>query len=138
MGTVGRFFKCICYIQYKAQSSKNLIWKNRIDAKYLDVSNRSNAFRLESYRSKGNVSKSHSTQLRCYFIKKCDFITAEPTKAQETDIRLVSDKIFLEKATENTIEIYGKIMKNVLVRSGPVIEKFDFPNNEKRLVIGYK
>ena len=63
----------------------------------------------------------------------------DPTPEQSTDIRLVSDKTFLEKATSHTLEIYSSVMKNVLVRTGPVIEMFHIPNSkEKRLVIGFK
>jgi glutamate dehydrogenase len=105
----------------------------------LDDSNKTQAFRLESYRSQGTVSSSLSTQLRCYFIQKCQFVKPDPTPEEETNIRLISDKNFLEKATENTLEIYLNVIKQVLVRTGPVIEMFDVPNSrEKRLVIGYK
>ncbi|KAJ3222009.1 NAD-dependent glutamate dehydrogenase [Clydaea vesicula] len=114
-------------------------YEKRIDTKYLDITSKTQAFRLESYRSLGTVSSSLSTQLRCYFIRKCSFVTPDPTPEQAGDIRLVSDKIFLEKASDHTLGIYEKIMRQVLVRTGPVIEKFDMANsNEKRLVIGYK
>jgi glutamate dehydrogenase len=110
-----------------------------IDKKYLDVSNSDSSFRLESYRSFGTVSSVHSTTLRCYFIRKCEFVNPKPTEAENSNIRLVSDKFFLEKAADHTIEIYEHIMNNVLARSGPVIEKFDIPNSrEKTLVIGLK
>ncbi|KAJ3105920.1 NAD-dependent glutamate dehydrogenase [Phlyctochytrium bullatum] len=113
--------------------------ERRIDAKYLDYSDTSTAYRLESYRSYGTVSSSLSTQLRCYFIRRCNFVKSNPTKEEETNMQLVSDKNFLEKATENTLEIYQNVIKQVLVRTGLVIELFDVPNSrEKRLVIGYK
>ncbi|RKO87189.1 Glutamate/Leucine/Phenylalanine/Valine dehydrogenase-domain-containing protein, partial [Blyttiomyces helicus] len=113
--------------------------ERRIDSRYLDVSVKSCAYRLESYRSSGTVSTTLSTQLRCYFIRKCQFVKAEPTPEEEKDIRLVSDVTFLEKATENTLDIYSSVMKQALHRTGPVIELFDIPNSrDKRLVIGYK
>ncbi|KAJ3410477.1 NAD-dependent glutamate dehydrogenase [Chytridiales sp. JEL 0842] len=113
--------------------------ERRIDAKYLDDSYKAQAFRLESYRSQGTVSSQLSTQLRCYFVQKCQFEKPDPTPEESTNIRLISDKNFLEKATENTLEIYMSVIKQVLVRTGPVIELFDVPNSrEKRLVIGYK
>ncbi|KAH9253422.1 hypothetical protein BASA81_008619 [Batrachochytrium salamandrivorans] len=97
------------------------------------------AYRLESFRSFGTVSSSLSSMLRCYFVRKCVFAKPEPTSAEENNIHLVGDKHFLEKATENTLEIYQNVMKQVLVRSGPVIEMFDVPNSrEKRLVIGFR
>jgi len=112
-------------------------YESKIDTQYLDSSFNDQSFRLESYRSLGTVSSSISSQLRCYFIHRCQF--PEGVSPTESSIRLISDKAFLEKATENTLEIYQKIIDNVLVRMGPVIEKFDMPNpKEKRLVIGYK
>ncbi|KAI8898836.1 Glutamate/Leucine/Phenylalanine/Valine dehydrogenase-domain-containing protein [Globomyces pollinis-pini] len=115
-------------------------YEQKIDKKYLDNSSaKGSAFRLESYRSFGTVSSTHSTTLRCYFIRKCEFITPNPTPEQAQDIRLVSDKYFLGKAAENTLEVYQKVMKKVLHRTGPLIEMFDVQNSrEKRLVIGFK
>ncbi|KAF9123510.1 NAD-dependent glutamate dehydrogenase, partial [Linnemannia schmuckeri] len=113
--------------------------EKRIDAKYLDVSNTERAYRLESYRSKGTVSSSSSTQLRTYFVRQCSFVNPTPTKEQESDIRETSDKSFLEKATENTLEIYSDVMKTALARTGPVIEMFEVEGSrERRLVIAYK
>ncbi|KAJ3286072.1 NAD-dependent glutamate dehydrogenase [Borealophlyctis nickersoniae] len=110
-----------------------------IDTRYLDGSTKSLAYRVESYRSSGTVSTTLSTQLRCYFIRKCNFVKADPSPEEQKDIRLVSDKAFLEKATENTLAIYSKLMNEALARTGPVIEMFDIPNSrEKRLVIAYK
>ena len=51
----------------------------------------------------------------------------------------MSDPIFLEKASENTLEIYQRVMWNVQARFGPVIEVFEVEGSrERRLVIGYK
>ena len=112
----------------------------RIDTRYLDGSCTSLAYRLETYRSLGTVSSSSSTQLRCYFVGKCDFVNPSPSSREEIeDIRVVSDKMFLEKATENTLEVYQTVMRKVLLRTGPVIEMFEVEGSrEKRLVIGYK
>ncbi|CAB5343421.1 unnamed protein product [Rhizophagus irregularis] len=60
-----------------------------IDLKYLDVSNTTNAYRLESYRSHGNVTPSVNTQIRCYFVAKCDFVKSIPSSSEETDIHLI-------------------------------------------------
>ncbi|KAJ3063213.1 NAD-dependent glutamate dehydrogenase [Podochytrium sp. JEL0797] len=114
-------------------------FERRIDENYLDISTNGNAFRLESYRSQGTVSSSISTQLRTYFVRKCNFVNPNPTGNALTDMRQISDKSFLEKATDNTLDIYLSIIKHVLVRTGPVLELFDVPNSrEKRLIIGYK
>ncbi|KAG8900548.1 NAD-dependent glutamate dehydrogenase, partial [Tulasnella sp. 417] len=60
-------------------------------------------------------------------------------KDGKTDIRLVSDKSFLEKASENTLDVYQNVMWNVENRFGPVIEMFEVEGTrERRVVIGYK
>lgn len=54
-----------------------------------------------------------------------------------TDIRKVSDPVFLEKVSQNTLAIYQAIMWAVEARTGPVIEVFDVEGSrEKRVVIG--
>lgn len=112
---------------------------DRMDEKYLDGSDSKAAYRLESYRSSGTISSFISSSLRCYFVSKCKFVKPNPTPTEMTNIDLVSDRAFLDLATPNTKEIYGKIMSEVLKRTGPVIEMFDVPSSrEKRVVIGYK
>lgn len=54
--------------------------EKRIDAKYLDNSTRERAFRLETYRSQGTVSLANPTQLRCYFVAKCEFVNPNPNE----------------------------------------------------------
>lgn len=120
--------------------------ERRIDEMYLDKSTPENCYRLETYRSGGAVSSTAQQQLRCYFISKCNFTpealsTPESTKLSDgkTDIRKVSDPVFLEKASQNTLEIYQNVMWSVEARTGPVIEVFDVEGSrEKRLVIGYR
>ncbi|KAF8645148.1 hypothetical protein AX16_007976 [Volvariella volvacea WC 439] len=112
----------------------------RIDELFLDKSTPESAYRLETFRSAGSISATASQQLRCYFVTKCKFPS---TPAQlvdgKTDIRSVSDAAFLEKATQNTLDIYQKIMWNVESRFGPVIDVFEVEGTrERRLVIGYK
>ncbi|KAF8754975.1 NAD-specific glutamate dehydrogenase [Rhizoctonia solani] len=104
----------------------------RIDGQYLDESTPETAYRLETYRSGGSISANASQQLRCYFVQKCQFPPASAKKTikgeddiERTDIRTVSDKSFLEKASDNTLEIYQQVMWNVEERYGPVIEMFE-------------
>ena len=52
--------------------------------------------------------------------------------------RSVSDRVFLEKATENTLEIYQNIMWTVENRYSPVIEIFAEGTRERRVAIGFK
>ncbi|KAJ9054349.1 NAD-dependent glutamate dehydrogenase [Entomophthora muscae] len=108
-----------------------------VDEKFLNSN--SDVYRLESFRSTGTVSSSSSSQLRCYFIAKVVFPNPEPTPEQCRDIKAVSDESFMNRATENTIAIYQRVINNALVRTGPVIEAFGVDGSqEKRLVIGYK
>ncbi|KXS12524.1 NAD-dependent glutamate dehydrogenase [Gonapodya prolifera JEL478] len=114
-------------------------YEKRMDEKYLDRSDTKAAYRLESYRSSGTISNSLSSSLRCYFISRCQFVKSDPTPEEATNIDFVSDRAFLELATQNTKDIYGKVMQEVLKRTGAVIEVFDVPSSrEKRLVIGYR
>ncbi|GBE83016.1 NAD-specific glutamate dehydrogenase [Sparassis crispa] len=116
--------------------------ENRIDALYLDNSTPSKAYRLETYRLQGLVSATASQQLCCYFITKCNFPTSPPSLMYtdgKMDICTISDPVFLEKASENTLEIYQNVMWNVEMRYGPVIEVIEVEGScERRLVIGYK
>jgi glutamate dehydrogenase len=65
--------------------------------------------------------------------------TRSITGESRTDIRSVSDSVFLEKATENTLQIYQEVMWSVESRYGPVIEMYEVEGTrERRLVIGYK
>ncbi|KAL0574556.1 NAD-dependent glutamate dehydrogenase [Marasmius crinis-equi] len=115
----------------------------RIDQLFLDNSTPDNAYRLETFRSVGSVSSTASQQLRCYFVTKCVF--PEDRKGKQdpegrgTEIRSVSDKAFLDKATENTLDIYQRVIWSVEKRYGPVIEVFEVEGTrERRLVIGFK
>ena len=115
--------------------------ERRIDALFLNQSSPEKAFRLETYRSTGAISSTISQQLRCYFIARCVFPTSAPSKRADgtTDIRSVSDASFLEKASENTMEIYQTVMNEVERRRGPVIEMYEVEESrERRVVIGYK
>lgn len=104
----------------------------------MDISNREHAFRLETYRSLGTVSSSMKTQLRCYFVTKCNFVDPS-VSPDETNILKVSDKIFLSKASEHTLGLYQSIINAVLQRTGPVIAVYNIEESrEKRLIIGYR
>jgi glutamate dehydrogenase len=111
-----------------------------IDSLYLDNSTVTQAYRLETYRSAGSISATASQQLRCYFVSRCDF--PPPPKnviPGQTNIRTVSDKVFLEKVTQNTLDIYQEVMRNVENRDGPVIEHYEVEGTrERRIVIGFK
>lgn len=45
----------------------------------------------------------------------------------------------MEKASENTLEVYQLVLEEVERRDGPVIEMYEVEESrERRLVIGYK
>ncbi|KAJ7083022.1 NADH-dependent glutamate dehydrogenase [Mycena epipterygia] len=106
----------------------------RIDDLFLDTDT---PYRLETFRSQGAVSATASQQLRCYFVSKCSF---PPLPAEESDdIRLYSDPVFLEKASENTLQLYQNALRAVRERRyGPVITHYQVEGTRQhRLVIAY-
>jgi len=112
--------------------------EQRIDEKYLDNSTPQKAYRLETYRSSGNPSKGLAHQLRCYFVAQCEFENPNPDP-EESDIRKVSAKSFLEKVSPNTLDIYQEVMTHALQRTGPIVECYEVEGTrERRVVIGYK
>ncbi|KAJ6480088.1 NADH-dependent glutamate dehydrogenase [Mycena vulgaris] len=106
----------------------------RIDDLFLDTSI---PYRLETFRSQGAVSATASQQLRCYFVTKCSF---PPLPAKDSDdIRMYSDPVFLEKASENTLQLYQTAMRDVRARRyGPVVSHYQVEGTRQhRLVIAY-
>ena len=113
-------------------------YEKSIDSKYLDISCPSRAYRLESYRSNGTVSSSLPTQLRCYFVSRCQFADPNPSDT-ETDMQKISDVNFLNKISPQTLEIYRKMLLAAMERTGPLIEYFNVEGScEKRMVIVYR
>lgn len=66
----------------------------------------------------GSVSATSKKQIRAYFVSKCNFVNPNPSLEEMRDIRVCSDKTFLEKVTENTLDIYQSVVDAVLQRSG--------------------
>ena len=60
-----------------------------------------------------------SAELRCYFVFRCDFVNPSPAE-DESDLKVVSDRKFLEKVSANTLAIYQEVMNEVMKRTGPV------------------
>ncbi|TFL01414.1 NAD-specific glutamate dehydrogenase [Pterulicium gracile] len=115
--------------------------ESRIDSLFLDKATPTDAYRLETFRSAGSISATASQQLRCYFVSRCNFpdTPAQKDANGKTDIKSVSDAAFLEKATQNTLDVYQQVMWNVESRYGPVMEVFEVEGTrERRLVIGFK
>lgn len=113
-------------------------YEQRIDEKYIDGSVSSNSYRVETFRSGSHLPGDKEQQLRCYFVYKCDFANPNPGP-EETKLDIIGEKKFLQKATENTKNIYQGIMDKAVSRTGPVIETFEMDGSrEKRLVIAYR
>ncbi|KAB8241936.1 NAD-specific glutamate dehydrogenase [Aspergillus flavus] len=113
-------------------------YEQRIEKKYVNGSTPSNSYRVETFRSPTPIPGDDGQQLRCYFVYKCQFVNPNPGP-NETNIDIIGEKRFLQKATENTKAIYQEIITNAVNRSGPVIEMFEIEKSrEKRLVIAYR
>ncbi|KAJ0416041.1 Glutamate/Leucine/Phenylalanine/Valine dehydrogenase-domain-containing protein [Aspergillus carlsbadensis] len=113
-------------------------YEQRIDKKYVDGSTRENSYRVETFRSPTPVPGDDGQQLRCYFVYKCQFVNPNPDP-NETNIEVIGEKRFLQKATTNTKAVYQEIISNAVSRAGPVIEMFEIEKSrEKRLVIAYR
>ncbi|KAI0382748.1 NAD-specific glutamate dehydrogenase [Hypomontagnella monticulosa] len=115
-------------------------FENRLEAKYLDNVDPNKRFRVETFRSPGTISNDPSSKasLRCYFVYQCQFVDPNPEPG-ETRLEIISDRMFLTKATKNTKQIYDDIIKLVVTRTGPVIEVFDIEGTEeKRLVVAFR
>ena len=113
-------------------------YEQRIDEKYLDGSTNTSSYRVETFRSMSHLPGGQDQQLRCYFVYRCDFANPNPGR-EETQLNVIGDKRFLQKATKNTKEIYQEVIKVAVERSGPVIETFDIEGRrDKRLVIAYR
>ena len=113
-------------------------YEQRIDEKYINGSLGDNSYRVETFRSGSHLPGEKGQQLRCYFVYKCNFAHPNPG-SQETDIEVVGEKRFLQKATQNTKQVYQDIMNHAIVRTGPVIEMFEIEGTrERRLVIAYR
>lgn len=114
-------------------------FETRLESKYLD-GNLTDRFRVETFRSPGVlVEKAGSkVSLRCYFVYQCQFVEpkADPN---ETRLEVISDRMFLAKATDNTKQMYREIIEVAVSRTGPVIEVFDHAGSqEKRLVVAFR
>lgn len=117
-------------------------YESRLESKYLDGTEASK-FRVETFRSPGALGGDESSStprasLRCYFVYQCQFVdpNADPTDSR---LEVISDRMFLAKATKNTKQIYQEIIELAVNRTGPVIEVFDVEDSqEKRLVVAFR
>jgi glutamate dehydrogenase len=115
-------------------------YEQRLEEKYLDGSLANKRFRVETFRSPGNLTGTPTSKatMRCYFVYQCHFVDPNPSPL-ETRLHLISDRMFLAKATKNTMQIYQEILDLAIARTGPVIEVFDIEGSkEKRLVVAFR
>ncbi|KAK3703079.1 NAD-dependent glutamate dehydrogenase [Vermiconidia calcicola] len=110
----------------------------RLEEKYLDGSRGLNSFRVESFRSPSRLPQGNDASLRCYFVYQSVFKNKNPALG-ETNIDVLGDERFLQKATKNTKEVYQQVMERVVSRTGPVLDMFEMAGTrEKRLIVGFK
>ncbi|KAL2217755.1 putative NAD+ dependent glutamate dehydrogenase [Thermoascus aurantiacus ATCC 26904] len=113
-------------------------YEQRIDKKYIDGSTHDNSYRVETFRSSSPLPGDNEQQLRCYFVYKCQFSHPNPDP-EETNLEIIGDKRFLQKATPNTKAIYQEIISKAVTRAGPVIELYEIEGSrEKRIVLAYR
>ena len=114
-------------------------YEQRIDEKYINGStSNDNSFRVESFRSESQLPGETDHRIRCYFVYKCHFANPNPSK-DETNIEVIGESRFLQKATQNTKAIYQEVINNAISRTGPVIEIFSVEGtHEKRLIVAYR
>lgn len=113
-------------------------YEHRLEAKYLDGTDTTKRFRVETFRSPGAIGDDSKAALRCYFVYQCEFVepNADP---KETRLEVISDRMFLAKATKNTKQTYQEIIEMTVSRNGPVIEVYDIEDSrEKRLVVAFR
>ncbi|PSS00995.1 Glutamate/Leucine/Phenylalanine/Valine dehydrogenase-domain-containing protein [Coniella lustricola] len=114
-------------------------FETRLENKYLD-GNLTDRFRVETFRSSGVLDGNTDSKvsLRCYFVYQCQFVEPK-ADAKETRLEVISDRMFLAKATDNTKQMYREIIEVAVNRTGPVIEVFDHAGSqEKRLVVAFR
>ncbi|RMZ84539.1 hypothetical protein DV737_g1185, partial [Chaetothyriales sp. CBS 132003] len=113
-------------------------YEQRIEQKYVDGSTPARSYRVESFRSSNALPENPNESLRCYFVYQCHFACPNP-QADESDIEMIGERTFLQKATKNTKAIYQEIISYAVARTGPVIEMFEVEGSrEKRLVIAFR
>lgn len=113
-------------------------FEQRLEEKYLDGSRGANSYRVETFRSPSKVPGGNDQSLRCYFVYQSSFKNPNPSP-DETNIEVLGDERFLQKATTNTKNLYQTVMDAGVSRTGPVIDMYDVEGTrEKRLVIGFK
>lgn len=116
------------------------LYESRIEERYLNSKPDSKKiFRLENFRSSIGELVQDGQQLRSYFVNQCQFVKDNPAEDEFTNLDVVSDKTFLEKATENTRKIYQNMIRAVLKRTGPVIDRYEIEGtSDWRIVIGMR
>jgi glutamate dehydrogenase len=113
-------------------------FEERLEEKYLDGSRGLKSFRVESFRSPSKLPDGNDASLRCYFVYQSVFKNQNPAPG-ETNIDILGDQRFLQKATANTKEIYQRLMERAVTRDGPVLDMYEIlGTREKRLIVGFK
>ena len=113
-------------------------FEQRLEEKYLDSSRGWKSYRVESFRSPSRLPDGNDASMRCYFVYQSDFKNKNPVPG-ETDIDVLGDERFLQKATKNTKGIYQSVMHAAVSRTGPVIDMYEIAGTrDKRLIVAFK
>lgn len=101
-------------------------------------------FRMQCYNTQGTISPFSKQLLRFYFLTRPNFPKGDLAEG-ETDIDLIGDLEFVERASANTKFIYQDMLAAAINRdcnTGPVFKVFksqsQSPQEEARLVVCYK
>lgn len=111
-----------------------------IDAKYLDRrGDNKDLFRVESYLSAGMASHNMKTNIRCFFVHKCNFPRPNPTPEESRQIDLVADSSFLAKISPGTKVLYQRLVVDALNGLGCEVDAIKSPDSDCiRLAIAYR
>lgn len=120
--------------------SKSTQYEKRIDEKYLNLSDpATDSYRVESFKAplKLSAKATQEQSIRLYFVYKNKF--AKVHGPEVTDLNVIGDKTFLRIASDNTKELYQKIIKDVSKISGPVIQHYSVDDSlEHRIIVAFR
>lgn len=132
--------------------SNGPMYERKIDSTYLNDEN-PDSFRVVTYRSHADVSADINQKLRIYFVQKCNFSQAGKynndvakmdkslLEDRDFDISTISSEQFLATASVYNKKWYADVLREAVMRKGPVTHYFDKPYKnveEYRVVIAYR
>jgi len=110
-------------------------------------------YRVQVYRTSGEISPSSETKLRLYFVQKANFSHPPPPPpphfdeesdwSKETSLSLISDQTFFNVSTDNTKRLTEEILKEAVHSLGSITRVVKDhpegePQEEVRLIVAYR